>query len=295
MAGLWAGLQLAQADGTYWLDLLRGEEVTESALLDDLAKVQVVYVGETHTLERHHDTQRALLQALSERGRPLALGMEQIEARYQPVVDRFNAGELDFDGLAREMDWAKKWKNFEQYRALCELAQSRKIPLAGLNAPAEVIRAVGKSGLESLTPEQRKELPVEIDTKDPVYEKLLDRLLSVHMTMDPAKLRTVFEAQVARDETMAENVARLLNEKKVVMVVCGSGHVNYGLGTPDRVRRRAPEAADRILAVTESGELRLTPAEEAMRREISLSHEDLREIGRPLADYLQVKPRTPSP
>jgi uncharacterized iron-regulated protein len=114
------------------------------------------------------------------------------------------------------------------------------------------------------------------------------------MTMDPARLHTVFEAQVARDETMAANISRALNEKMVVMVVCGSGHVNYGLGTPDRVRRRVPGVNDRILGMTESGELRLPPEEQKMKREISISHQDLRSLNRPLADYLHVKPREPA-
>jgi uncharacterized iron-regulated protein len=159
--------QPAQTGRTLWLDLLQGEEVSFTSLVDDLVTAGVIYVGETHTLERHHKTQRELLEALSDRSVPLALGMEQIEARNQPVVDRFNAGKLDFDGLAREMNWAKQWKNFEDYRALCELAQVRRIPLRGLNAPAEVIRAVGRGGLSSLSPEQRKELPEEIETNDP--------------------------------------------------------------------------------------------------------------------------------
>jgi uncharacterized iron-regulated protein len=288
-----SSLSAAEAP-SYWLDLLLGEQVSQKHVVEDLASANVIYVGETHTLDRHHETQVELLKGLADLGLPLALGMEQIEARHQAVVDRFNAGEIDFDGLAREMDWAKRWKNFEQYRALCEAAQKRGISIRGLNAPAELIREVGRGGVASLSPEKRKELPEDLNFEDPVYERHLNQLLAVHMSMDPAKLRTVFEAQVSRDEAMAENIAGELGKKKVVMVICGSGHVNFGLGTPDRVRRRVPTVEDRIVMMTESGELKLTPKEQEMKRDISISHGDLRKIGRPLADYLQVKPRAAS-
>lgn len=280
----------------FWLDLYNGEEITEPQLLEDLSHAGVIYVGEVHTLERHHRTQVNLLEKLARNGLHLALGLEQIEARHQPAVDRFNNKQLDFDGLAKEIAWEKQWKNYEQYRPLCEAAQKHDIPVIGLNAPAEIIRAIARGGgIDSLTPEQREQLPSEIVTDDPAYEKLMNLMLAVHMTMDPKKLRPIFEAQVARDETMATNIAKATHSSegsiRTVLVVCGRGHISYGLGTPDRTRRRLPEVKDRILLVTESGELSLTPQEEAMRRGITISHEDLRALERPLGDYLHVLPR----
>jgi uncharacterized iron-regulated protein len=279
----------------FWLDLYSGEEVGDQGVIEDLAKADVIYIGEVHTIERHHRTQADLLRKLAEQGKSLALGMEQIEARHQPTVDRFNRGELDFDQLAEAIAWGKQWKNYEQYRPICETAQKLGIPVIALNAPAEVIRAVGRKGLAGISPEERDELPKDIVTDDPAYEKLMNLMLAVHMTMDPDKLRPIFEAQVARDETMAANIAKVLKgeggQSRSVYVVCGRGHISYGLGTPDRVKRRSPQSQDRILLVTESGELQLSPSEEAMRREIAISHEDLRSLGRPLADYLRILPR----
>ena len=280
----------------YWLDLYTGEEVTDATLGEDLATADVIYVGEIHTVARHHEVQTNLLEKLAAAGRPLTLGLEQIEARHQPAVERFNSGELDFGGLAREISWEKQWKNFEQYRPLCEAAQKLKIPLRALNAPADIIRAIGRGGLTALSSEQRKQLPDELVTDDAPYEKLMNLMLSVHMTMDPQKLRPIFEAQVTRDETMAAQIAAAMKGEgdvpRTVMVVCGRGHISYGLGLPDRVARRVPSSTPRIVLVTESGELKLTPQEEAMRRDITISHTELRSLGRPLADYLRVLPRS---
>ena len=78
------------------------------------------------------------------------------------------------------------------------------------------------------------------------------------------------------------------------MVVCGSGHCQFGLGTPDRVRRRLEGVRDRIVLMSESGDVKLTAAEKAMKRNISIRHRDLEFIRRPLADYLHVVQAKPN-
>lgn len=281
----------------FWLDLVAGEEASQAEVFADLAKADVIYVGEAHTIDRHHAVQLGVLQELQARGRALTLCMEQLEARDQPKIDRFNSSELTFAQLATEMDWAKKWKNYTDYRALCEFAQQNHIPLRALNAAPEVIRAVSRGGgLAKLPAEQRATLPAEIDLNDPLYERLLNLQLAVHMAMDPAKLRPVFEAQVARDETMAANIAaaRALlgpdGHPRTAVVVIGGGHVRFGLGTPTRVARRLPGVVERIVLATESGQLQLSAADKAAMREIEISHADLRALGRPPADYLRVLP-----
>lgn len=280
----------------FWLDLVEGEEAPEQRVIDDLATAGVVYVGEAHTIARHHALQLRLLQQLAARGVSLVLCLEQLEARKQPVLDRYNRGEIDYDTFVRESDWAKKWKNYLDYRPLCELAHANKIPLRALNAPAEIIRAVSRGGgLAKLTVEQRATLPKEIVTDDPAYERMMNLQLAVHMALDPAKLRSTFEAQVARDETMAENITAgrrdgAAEKPRTAFVIIGGGHVRYGQGTASRVRRRDPGIVERIVLMTESGQLELTAADKAASREINITHADLREVGRPPGDYLNVLP-----
>jgi uncharacterized iron-regulated protein len=287
--------------GELWLDLIEGEETAEAAVIEDLATAGVIYVGEAHTIARHHAIQLHLLQSLAARGLPLVLCLEQLEARDQAVVDRFNRGEVDFDTLARDIDWAKKWKNFADYRPLCEFAQKSGIPVQALNAPAAVIRAISRGGgLDKLPADQRALIAAEIRTDDPVYERMMNLSLAVHMAMDPAKLRPVFEAQVARDETMAANIvaarriATTPDRPRTAFVLVGAGHVRHGLGTADRVRRREPGIVERIVLSTESGQLVLSESDKAAARDISISHAQFREIGRPPGDYLHVLPLAPA-
>ena len=277
-----------------WIDLIRGEEVGHGAVIDDLATAGAIYVGETHTSARHHAVQLSLLQDLFSRKIPLTLCLEQLEARDQPVVERYNRREIDFATLARELDWAAKWTNYPDYRALCDFARQHGIPVVGINAPADVIRAVNRGGgVAALSPAQRDQLPPDLTIDDPLYERVTTRQLALHMAMDPARLRPMFEAQIARDEVMAANVVtarrRDAGVTRTAFVVLGAGHMRHGLGTPSGVRRREPEIVDRLVLVSDSGH--------RFSGDTRISHAELRALNRPVADYLRLLPlsRVPLP
>jgi uncharacterized iron-regulated protein len=275
-----------------WVDALQGEPLALEEILDDLRKVKVIYVGEYHTITRHHELEREVFEKLAKRGVQLVLAMEQFEFFNQPVLDRLNRGEIKLDELIEQASWAKRWPGYTNYLPLLTFAAREKIPVLALNARSETIRALGRGGIEKLTAEQRKELPEQVLTDDPLYEKLLNRVLGVHMAFDTQKLKPVFEAQVARDETMASRLATFLtspaSRDRTALVICGRGHCEYGLGTPARVARRIPGISQRILLLSESGDLQLTEQERKQAREVEISHQFLRELGRPPADYFQI-------
>jgi hypothetical protein len=68
--------------------------------------------------------------------------------------------------------------------------------------------------------------------------------------------------------------------------------MRFGLGTAERVRRRDPGVVERLMIMTESGQLQLTSEQAAQARDVTISHAELRLIGRPPADYIRVLPRT---
>jgi uncharacterized iron-regulated protein len=281
-----------------WVDALRGEPLGFEELLDELQGARVIYLGETHSIPRHHDLQTAILEGLAQRGVRLVLAMEQFEYLAQPALDRFNARVTDLNQLVAETEWDKRWRGHTNYHALLQTARAHQIPVLALNARAETIRAIGRQGLAGITDVQRAELPKEIVTTDPLYERLATRVLGVHMAFDTEKLRPVFEAQVARDETMAARLAEFLSsptgEGRTAVVICGRGHCEFGLGTPDRVGRRLPKVAQRIVLFSESGDLQLSEAERKQSREIEVPHQFLQELGRPPADFFHViAPATP--
>lgn len=305
VAVLTASVVLGAGDGaraaaptraSLWVDLYRGEPVTFDAVVDDLASVDVVYLGERHTILRHHDVQRQVVEALVGRGVKVVLGLEQAEARHQGALDRYGRGLLDFDGLARDMDWGASWKNYDQYRGVVEAAVAGDGVVVGLNAPADLIREIGRGGLSALTPERRRLLPPFVLPDEPRHRQRTLQQIQVHAGMMAERLGGVVEAQTARDETMAASMAAALRRVRpsagdrhvVGVVICGSGHCAHGIGIPQRLRARMPELRDRIIHMSESGDLVLTEAERKMARDVEVTHESLRFLDVPLADYLQV-------
>lgn len=274
----------------FWLDLYRGEPVQYGQVMEDLAGVQVVYVGERHTIDRHHQLQLAIVRDLIGRDVPVVLGLEMMEAHYQPVLDQYNRGEITFDELAQQTEWAKRWRNFADYRPMVEAAHGAGAPVLALNARAETVKHVARKGIAGLPPELRAELPEDMWLDDPMYRGHMRQVMMVHAMASPEILQTMFEAQVTRDETMADRLCQFLASEagrgRTAVVLCGAGHVSHGMGIPARVRRRLPEVKDRIIVLTESGDVELSAAERAMAREVEISHEDLRVLDRPIADYL---------
>ena len=67
--------------------------------------------------------------------------------------------------------------------------------------------------------------------------------------------------------------------------------MRFGLGTAERVRRRNPGIVERLVIMTESGQLVITDKQKSQSRDVTISHADLRTIGRPPADYVRVLPR----
>lgn len=277
-----------------WIDLYRGEPIHAEEMLGDLAAARVVYLGERHTLQRHHEIQAEILAALAEQDVKLVVGLEPMESAYQTALDRFNRGEIDFDQLAKETDWAKRWRNYAQYRPILETARRLEVPVIALNARAETIRQVFRSGgIDKLPAEFRRELPTDVQLQDPAYESLLRLQMMVHAAATEEMLRPMIEAQIARDEAIAAALVDYLQSPagrgRTALVICGAGHVAYGLGTAARVQRRLPDVSQRIVLLSESGDVELSPEERAMAREIEITHEQLRRIDRPIGDYLHAK------
>lgn len=302
LATFLAATALAKAEDdrrtSLWIDLAQGEPIDMADMLADLAGAKVVYLGERHTLQRHHQLQTQIIQGLAERGTRLVIGLEQMEPAHQDALDRFSRGQLDADQLAKATDWPRRWSNWQQYRVVLDAARRHDVPLLALNAPSAAIRKIARNGgVAGLDAETRGQLPAQMQLDDPPYARLLGLVMKVHASASPEQLQPMIEAQIARDETMAARLTAYLQSPagkgRLAIVICGAGHASYALGMPARVERRMPGLRQRIVLFSESGDVELSPQERAMAREIHISHEDLRSLGRPIADYLHATASKP--
>lgn len=221
-----------------------GTLVNEEELLAAVSDARIVYVGETHDNPASHRFELLILQAMAERWPgQVSLGMEMFTRKQQPALERWVAGKLSEKAFLKEVDWYAGWKmDFALYRDLLTLARDRHIPVIGLNAEKDLVKAVGRKTLDELTEIERDQLP-EMDMNDPYQRALVKSIYAGHVAGDN-QLAGFLRVQTLWDEAMAETVANhlltCLDGSQRMVVVAGGNHVRHGMGIPRRVMRRLP-------------------------------------------------------
>jgi uncharacterized iron-regulated protein len=230
------------------LDARESREVSFETMVEDLASVPVVYVGESHTNAEHHEIQRRIIEALALRRRGVMVGMEMLQRPYQEVVDRWTDGSLDEGTFLREVHWYDQWGDWRLYAPILRLAKERGLRVAALHLPdlgpgGALSREIAKSGIDGLPPWMRSQLPAEIDLSSRAHRAAIRAIYQGHPggKIDEARFDRFYQAQVSWDETMAESAAGALAAAppgSTLVVLAGSMHVKGFLGIPERVRRR---------------------------------------------------------
>ena len=210
-----------------------------------LDQARVVVVGEVHDHPDHHRIQARILEYLSRQTPKVVVGVEWLDSGAQEACDRFSAGDLSLEQFLEQSRWEERWGYAaDLYRPILELVRERSLPLVALNAPIAAIRQVARQGLDSLDTKQRALLAPSLDLDDPLYRRRLDQASHAHGNLKPEALDNFFAAQVARDETMAHNLALRLHPWPDgggrAVVFTGGGHLYFGQGLPGRIRRRLP-------------------------------------------------------
>lgn len=277
---------------SFIVDVLAGEPVPMEMMVEDLASVRIVYIGEIHTISRHHQLQAKLLRVMSQRGLKLALGMEMFSVNQQKVLDGWQHGQAGVADLARDLGKGH-WTNLLDYESVLLTARELKVPILGINAEDNIVKKVARGGIEGLTEDERERAPRGFDQINPLNDRLLRLKLRVHRAFEGKSLDRIVLAQGLRDATMARTIVDFLNspegKDRTIMVIAGTGHLNYGLGVPELVERQA-RLPNRIILPSESGELVLTESEKRQALPLEITHKDLKFIGKPIADYLHMIP-----
>lgn len=213
--------------------------------IDDARRARVVAMGELHDDVAHHAYQAKVLGEMSDAagGDPVLLGMEMFQRPYQQPLDDYVAGTIDELEMLRRTEWYSRWQyNHTMYAPLWRLARDRGIRVVALNAERDIVRQIGRKGLDSLTPEQRAQVAEDIRLDVPSHRERIMAVFSggTH-PMPEERVALLYQAQTTWDETMAESAARALDEAGPdarMMIVAGSMHVQQRDGIPGRLHRR---------------------------------------------------------
>nr|WP_233490274.1 ChaN family lipoprotein [Thiocapsa marina] len=224
---------------THVLDLAALSDM--SNLLDRIADRRVVFVGESHDRYEDHLNQLAVIEGLHARGKSLAIGMEFFQQPYQAAIDAYVAGEIDEAEFLRRTEYFDRWRfDYRLYRPILRFAREHGIPVIALNLEAELTRRVGEVGIAGLTEAERARIPADIDRSDPTYRERIEAVFAMHPGERQQDVENFLEVQLLWDEGMAERAAVYLeaNPGRTLVVLAGSGHVEYGQGIPSRLTRR---------------------------------------------------------
>ncbi len=99
------------------VDLLLGEPVPIETALDDMSGTRIVYVGEFHTIMRHHEFEVEIIRGLAQRHPNISVAMEMLTSEQQPVIDRWLSSEEPVSVLIDHLG-EDRWTNLMDYASV---------------------------------------------------------------------------------------------------------------------------------------------------------------------------------
>ncbi len=235
-----------------------GKPVPFAKMIQEMKDSRFVYVGESHDNLTMHDIQFRVIQALYERDRNIAIGLEMLPVDVQPILDKWSQGLLTEDEFLRDVRWYVNWNmNFGYYRKIFAFAKDNQIPVFALNVPRDVITRIRMRGWEALSDEDKELIPKpDITWQD--HRTLIRAIFEsadLPHQMKGEGLDKVFEglyrAQAAWDQVMAANAVRGAETTgRRMVVLAGSGHLLYNLGINGRVFEKTRLPFKTVVAVS---------------------------------------------
>jgi aminopeptidase N len=214
---------------------------TLSDMIDGAVGKKIVYVGEYHDRFSHHTVELDVIKGLYMKDQKLAVGMEMFQRPFQKTLDDYIKGIIDEREFLKKTEYFKRWGfDYNLYKPILDFARTKKIPVVALNLRREITEKVSKGGMDSLSEEERKEIPQQMDFSDGEYRDHLMEVFEQHKSKEEMDFDFFYESQVLWDETMAMSIDEYLlkNPDHYMVVIAGGGHVSYGSGIPKRAFRR---------------------------------------------------------
>src|SRR3990167_8461189 len=110
-----------------------------SQVEEAMAKAQVIYVGDYHTLNQSQRSFLRVLRSFIKKSGNFAIGFEIIQARHQKELNRYMSGKLSDETFLRKIGFREHWffDLWENFRPLFDFARYHRIPIFGIEAETE--------------------------------------------------------------------------------------------------------------------------------------------------------------
>lgn len=160
------------------LDARTGHQVDPAEFWKKMASERAVCVGEEHPNPHHHWVQLEMVRQM-ERAKTthLELGMEMVQRPFQGVLDDYAAGKIDAAALRSRAGWEDRWGyDYNLYGPTIDEMVHAHGGLLALNASRELTKKISHHGLESLTAEEKAQVP-ELDLKNAAHRAWFQALM----------------------------------------------------------------------------------------------------------------------
>ncbi len=271
----------AYTAGEYRVFTGRGEPATLDEIVEAMANVSVVFVGETHDDPTQHMLEAELLRRAHDEygGAPIALSLEFFQRDVQPILDEYL---LDLISERSFLADARPWPRYEtDYRSLVEFSKENGIDVIAANAPrryASRVTRAGRESLDDLSAWARESLPpLPYGEASEAYRRQWIEVISEVMEEEGKKcgipieqlaaegeevrarapvgahgnMGNQLDSQVLWDASMAWAIARHLERvpDALVLHMVGGFHVERGTGTPEHLEAYRPGTVRLIVAM----------------------------------------------
>lgn len=269
------------------------------AMLAEIARADVAFVGEQHNDPATHRIERAILEGLARRRGNVAVAMEMFERDTQSLIDDYTAGRSNEEDFLRS---SRPWPNYStDYRPLVEFARVHGWKVIASNTPRRIAVQVSREGLNAARPDsetERKLVASEFSCPmDDYFKRFTEAMSNGHPMAHQqqggetqvdkkreeeqrAVIERFFYAQCVKDETMAESIANALAAQSnsqggaqdaaqlrpLVVHFNGAFHSDYRLGTASRAVRRLPKSNVKVISIVPVENLDAINADEYRKR-----------------------------
>lgn len=225
-------------------DLASGELLSPQQLVERLAVMPRVLVGEQHDNPDHHALQLWLLRELAARRPQGSLLLEMLTPNQQVRVDTVQA-QSRADNAPRDLIGALAWQpgwDWSVYGALVSEALRQPYPVLSANLDRSEIMSIYQ---------QRPTLPSGAATTSAVQDALFADIRESHCGLLPdSQLPAMLAVQQQRDRRMAE---RLLAAPQPAVLLAGAFHVRKDLGVPLHLADLGAVRGNVVLVLAEVG------------------------------------------
>ena len=252
------------------------------AMLAELSRADVAFVGEQHNDPATHRIERAILEGVARRRENVIVAMEMFERDTQSSLDDYLSGRLTEEEFLKA---SRPWPNYPlDYRPLIEFSRAHGWKVIASNAPRPIASQVSKQGLDAArsgSEADRKLVAKEFSCPmDDYFKRFSEAMGKGHPSANEKpqddkqsdkkqddERRSVIEkfyyAQCVKDETMAESIANAISANStgsqsnalgaqgspLVIHFNGAFHTDYRLGTAARAIRRLPKSNVKVISV----------------------------------------------